>query len=234
MRFLSRRFAIVPARGGSKRIPRKNIRPFLGVPIMVRTLRTLESIGMFERIIVSTEDSEIAALALAYGFEVPFIRPANLSTDSAPTHVVATHAIEWLLENGASRKDNFLLAYPTSVMVTPEQITDAENLLAQPDCDFVFAAAKFPSNIERAWRARASSFAEPVCSGAQQMRSQDLEPTYFDAGQFYWSTAEGWDKVGQGRENRMIYEIPLEDAIDINELSDWIRAERAFKGRSYL
>lgn len=222
------RFAIVPSRAGSKRIPSKNMRMFLGKPIIQRVLETVRESSLFDRIIVSTDSPSTASFVESLGFEAPFSRPAELADDFASTADVANHAIQWLLGNGASARDTFLLTYPTSVMMTTHHLHNSLQLLAPGKCDFVFAGAAFPSAIERAWMLSKQGEAKPEYPSRQGHRSQDLEPKYFDAGQFYWTTSNGWNSSSPPA-SKKIYEIDLLEAIDINTEQDWVRAELVYQ-----
>lgn len=221
--------AIIPARGGSKRIPRKNLRPFLGVPIIGRVIQTLIDSALFTEIIVSTEDSEIAQVAQSYGASVPFRRPANLATDYTTTAAVVNHAIDWLRTSGNHFPHKFMVAYPTSVMMTVEHIWLSHNFFVQSGSHFVFTGARFPSEILRSWRRTADGLAIPNFPRYQASRSQDHEPAYFDAGQLYWATQKGWrQQEKQIFAGSQLFEVAIDEAIDINTEDDWNRAERAF------
>ena len=223
-------YAIVPARGGSKRIPNKNIRSFLGEPILRRVIRLLQESDLFENIIVSTDSKSIAELGSAWGANVPFLRPAELSDDFASTADVSNHAIDWLINSGVAEDSHFLVAYPTAVFITTVQLQESRALLEPGHCDFVFAGAKYSSEIERSWRANDEGFVRPVFPGNQHRRSQDLPPAYFDVGQFYWSSRNGWKReVLEEGKRRRIFEIDPIEAVDINTESDWVRAEKLFK-----
>lgn len=222
-------FAIVPARGGSKRIPGKNIRLFHNHPIILRVLDTLQQSKLFDTIIVSSDDYEVIKLVRESGYNAPFVRPAHLATDYAGTAAVANHAIDWFLGSGASEESDFLLAYPTAVMMTEAHIRGARGLLDPGVCDFVFTGARFPSEVQRAWWKTKDLRVAPVMPGNQSARSQELAPAYYDAGQFYWTTHDGWraDVLEYGAKRRL-YEIDPLEAIDINTESDWAQAERLF------
>lgn len=222
-------YAFVPARGESKRIPGKNTRLFHGKPIILRVLDTLRESKLFDEIIVSSDNQNLIQLVKKAGYNAPFIRPAHLATDTAGTSVVANHAIEWLCESGASEESDFLLAYPTAVMMTLGNLREAKQLLNPGLCDFVFAAARFPSEVQRAWWKMQDSSVTPVMPGHQSARSQDLQPAYYDAGQFYWTTYNGWrPEVLEQGVRRKLYEIDPIEAVDINTEDDWIRAELLF------
>jgi N-acylneuraminate cytidylyltransferase len=223
-------YCIVPARGGSKRIVGKNSRPFHGVPIILRVLGILGASKLFDEIIVSSDDLKITQLVEEAGYIAPFVRPGHLATDTIGTSEVANHAIEWLLGSGAGKDADFLLAYPTAVMMTEVHLREARQLLNPGVCDFVFSAARFPSEVQRGWWKAEDSSVKPVMPGNQSARSQDFEPVYYDAGQFYWTTYNGWrpEVLEQGVKRRL-YEIDQIEAVDINTEDDWIRAERLFK-----
>lgn len=223
-------YAIVPARAGSKRIPGKNLRAFHGRPIILRVLETLKQTQLFDRIIVSSDDFGLIQLVKEAGYEAPFVRPAHLASDQAGTAEVAHHAIEWLQQSGVSTESAFLLAYPTAVMMTEAHLHESSELLEPGICDFVFSGARFPSEIQRAWWKAGDSSVRPVTPGNQATRSQDLPPAFYDAGQFYWTTHDGWrEEVLERGLKRRLYEIDQLEAVDINTEDDWIRAERLFR-----
>lgn len=223
-------FAVVPARAGSRRVPGKNSRPFLGKPIVFRVLDTLKESKLFDEIIVSSDDLNLIQLVKDAGYSAPFVRPSHLASDEAGTAAVANHAIQWLLESGVSTDSAFLVAYPTAVMMTEAHLHESGELLEPGVCDFVFSGARFPSEIQRSWWRADDSSVEQVMPGNQSARSQDLAPAYYDAGQFYWSTQDGWrDDVLERGVKRRIYEIDPLEAVDINTEDDWIRAERLFR-----
>lgn len=220
----------MPARAGSKRIPGKNVRPFDGRPIILRVLETLTQTQLFDRIIVSSDDFNLIQLVKDAGYSAPFLRPSHLATDLAGTADVANHAIDWLVNSGTSKDSHFLLCYPTAVMSTAQHLREAHELLEPGICDFVFSAARFPSEVQRAWWKTDDASVKPVMPGNQSERSQDLAPVYYDAGQFYWTTYHGWrDEVLERGAKRRLYEIDLLEAVDINTEADWIRAERLFR-----
>lgn len=226
------RIAIVPARGGSKRIKGKNIRLFAGKPIIQRVLETLDSSGLFKQIIVSTEDDQIAELVEDLGFEVPFRRPPSLASDYATTAEVVNHAIHWLERSGASRETIYLTAYPTAVFMTTNHLSKSVELLQPGRFDIVFAASRFRSELQRAWWVGENGSVTEVFPGNQQERSQDLKPAFFDAGQFYWSTATGWTPSVQcDYSRRTMFELGPYEAVDINTEDDWEFAEMLFQIR---
>ena len=227
---MERRVAIVPARAGSKRILGKNTRPFLGVPVFLRVLRILDASELFDDIIVSTENESIARLATAEGYSAPFVRPDDLADDFASTADVVRHAINWLLDAGVSDNAEFLVAYPTAVFMTIHHLRESLELLKCEEVDHVFAGCRFPSEVQRAWWKEPDNSVKPLFDSHQDSRSQDLRPAFYDAGQFYWSTSNGWSRpVLETGQRRRIYEIDPLEAVDINTEEDWARAEAIFQ-----
>lgn len=223
--------AILPARGGSKRLPRKNIRPFLGVPMLVRTLETVTSSRLFDRVFVSTDDDEIAGLARSVGAEVPHMRPAHLSDDTATTAQV----LDWELGQLKEVEPNIsriCTIYPTAVFTRAEHLQESLELFDDGSFDLVFAGVKFPSPIWRAYSRSEDSTAVMVWEDHYKTRTQDLPVTYFDAGQFYWSNATCWTQIlndGSPNTSRVgIYPMGASDAVDIDDEEDWMTAERLF------
>ncbi|HEY9218026.1 MAG TPA: pseudaminic acid cytidylyltransferase [Phenylobacterium sp.] len=220
------RIALIPARGGSKRIPRKNIRPFAGKPVIAWSIAAAQASGLFDRIICSTDDEEIAAVAEAHGAEAPFRRPEALSDDHATTLAVVQHFLEWAQVEGQS-PDAVCCIYPASPFATASLIGQAHDRLQASAAQYCFPMARFPAPIQRAIRQRPDGRLDMFQPETFTVRSQDLEPAFFDAGQFYWGRAEAWraglrmfspDAVG--------LEIPLWRCVDIDTVQDWDRAER--------
>lgn len=218
--------AIVPARGGSKRIPRKNIRPFRGTPLLERTIRMLDSVGLFDRIVVSTDDDEIASIAIAAGAEAPFRRPAALADDKAGARPVIIHAIEMLELKSGAELGPICIVYPTAVFVGPDDIGEALAVLERSEADFVFSATSYDAPVQRALRRRADGTCEPFWPENTLLRSQDLEPAYHDAGQFYWGRRNAWLAGGPVFESQaLMHVLPRWRVQDIDTPDDWTRAE---------
>jgi pseudaminic acid cytidylyltransferase len=223
------RVAVIPARGGSKRIPRKNVKPFCGKPMIAWSIDAARESGCFERIVVSTDDAEIARVARDCGAEVPFLRPARLADDHAGTGAVLRHAIEWL----AGRGDDPELAcclYATAPFVLPSDIVRGLELLRETGCDFAFTATSYPFPIQRAIRITAGGRVAMFHPELFGTRSQDLEEAYHDAGQFYWGRSEAWlserPVFGPGSVPVL---LPRHRVQDIDTPEDWQRAELMFK-----
>lgn len=222
--------AIVPARGGSKRIPRKNIRGFHGVPLLARTVRTLRDTGLFTHVVVSTDDDEVAEVAKAAGATVPFRRPARLADDHTPTTPVIAHAIR---QTAAHLEDNspyVCVAYPAAVLVEPLDLMEAFARLRAGDVDYVFTATTFPAPIQRALRLLDDGRTEMLWPEHLESRSQDLEESVHDAGQFYWGRRDAWlEKRPVLGGNSAAYILPRWRAQDIDTEEDWVRAEVMFE-----
>jgi pseudaminic acid cytidylyltransferase len=217
--------AVIPARGGSKRIPRKNVRPFLGAPLIARTVRTVRESGVFERILVSTDDPEIAEVSTRAGAEVPFVRPGDLADDRTGTRAVIQHAIGECEAQGRGI-DLVCSVYATAVLLDPNDLVAARDVLLHTGAAFVFSGTSFPFPIQRAVRILDDGTVAMFAPQYRLARSQDLEEAYHDAGQFYWGTRDAWmsDTPMFGRDSRM-FVVPRWRVQDIDTPEDWTRAE---------
>ena len=220
------KLAVIPARGGSKRVPRKNIRAFAGRPMVSYAIDAARAAGVFDRIVVSTDDAEIAAIARECGAELPFTRPAELADDHAGTVEVIAHAIASLAESGW-RADEVCCIYACVPMLDAADLRAALALLEQhPDTDYVFPVAAFPAAVQRALRRDAEGRTASMQPEHALTRSQDLEPAYHDAGQFYWGRAEAWTALEHPHRNARSIVLPTWRVVDIDTPDDWARAER--------
>lgn len=218
--------AVVPARGGSKRVPRKNIRPFHGVPLIARSIGTLVDSGLFDHIVTSTEDEEIAQIAQDAGAWVPFRRPPYLADDHTPTVPVVLDAVERIEDLTGQAVGEVLVAYPAAVFMSPTHLQESRKMLQSTGSAIVMSAAEFPAPILRAWRKVDGGSAELIWPEHKLTRSQDLEPTYFDAGQFYWWSAAARDALRKGLDvNTSLYLMPAHLVQDIDTEDDWMAAE---------
>lgn len=221
--------AIIPARGGSKRIPRKNIKLFCGKPIISYSIDCLKKTNLFDRIIVSTDDKKIADISIEFGAEIPFMRPRKLADDYTTTIDVIKHAIQWFNEKDKIF-NNVCCLYPTAPFVRPKYLLDGYHLLQSTDISFVFPVATFPSSIFRALKRTEDNRLKMIWPEHINTRTQDLPETYHDAGQFYWGEANAFI-----RNNAIIKEqsspiiIPRYLAQDIDTKEDWEQAELLFK-----
>jgi pseudaminic acid cytidylyltransferase len=222
--------AVIPARGGSKRIPRKNIKPFLGVPLLARTIGLLQSAEVFDRIIVTTDDDEIAAVAEQAGADVPFRRPAELSGDRAITAPVIEHAVRVMDEKGF-RADYVCCVYPAAVLARVDDVRAALAILAdEPKLDYVFAGTSFPYPIQRALRRAPDGTSLMFWPEHAKTLSQDLEPAFHDAGQFYWGRRDAWlEQRPVFSPTSHLFVLPRYRVQDIDTPEDWDRAELLFQ-----
>lgn len=221
-----RTVGLLPARGGSKRIPRKNIKPLLGVPMIARTIATMADAGVFDHVVVSTDDDEVAAVATAAGAEVPFRRPAHLSDDHTGTGAVVRHALDEL-ERLGRRPTHLCLVYPAAVFAEADDFRDAlARLRSDPDLQYVFSATTYAAPIERALRIGPDGRVVLVHPDHLMTRSQDLPEHYHDVGQFYWGRRDAWaDGVPVLAGRSAIHHIPRHRVQDIDDQEDWARAE---------
>ncbi|WP_088281766.1 pseudaminic acid cytidylyltransferase [Ideonella sp. A 288] len=222
------RLAVIPARGGSKRIPRKNIKPFAGRPMIHHAIAGARAAGVFDRIVVSTDDAEIAALSAAAGAEVPFMRPPELADDHAGTVEVIAHAIETLAAQGWQAAQVCCI-YPGVPMLEADDLRQALALLDAGGCDYVFPVAAFPAAVQRALRRDAQGRTSAMHPEHTMSRSQDLEPAYFDAGQFYWGAAAAWCAGRHPHQQARSIVLPLWRVADIDTPDDWARAEALYQ-----
>ena len=185
------KLAVIPARGGSKRIPYKNIKSFGGKPMIAWSIQAAKESGMFDRIVVSTDDTEIADIARDFGADVPFLRPAELSDDHTGTTPVVAHAIDWHQARGYD-PSQICCIYATAPFVQADDIRQGADALTQSDADFAFSVTSFAFPIQRAIRLRTDGRVEMFEPDHFQTRSQDLPEAYHDAAQFYWGTRSAW------------------------------------------
>ena len=221
--------AIIPARGGSKRIPNKNIKEFNGKPIIAYSIEAAVNSLCFDKVIVSTDDLEIAAVSKSYGAEVPFMRPAELSDDYQGTTPVIAHAINWLkLHNEVPKQ--VCCIYATAPFIRADDIKRGHQILEETQCDFAFSVTNYAFPIQRSVRITDDNRVEMFDATSFNIRSQDLEEAYHDAGQFYWGLSESWltQKMIFSRDSAPV-NLPRYRVQDIDTQEDWERAEIIFK-----
>ena len=220
---------VIPARGGSKRIPRKNIREFCGKPMIAWSIEAAIKSGLFEHIVVSTDDDEIAAVATSFGAEVPFRRPAAMADDHTATRPVVNHAISEA-EQRFGRPAHVCCIYPTAPFIQIDDLQRGSEQLISSGADFAFTVTRFAYPIQRALKltegGRVAMFQPEHC----KTRSQDLEEAYHDAGQFYWGRTEAFleDRDTLSAASMPII-LPNWRVADIDEQEDWERAELLFR-----
>ena len=221
--------AIIPARGGSKRIPRKNIRSFLGKPIISYSIEAAIKSKIFEKIIVSTDDEEIADISKEYGAETPFIRPTEISDDYTGTHEVIGHAVSRLTEMGMDF-EYVCSIYPTAPLIQKDDLIEGFNIIKSGHWESVFAATTFNYPILRSFRKKKSGGLEMFFPEYYSSRSQDLPEALHDAGQFYWAKPEIWMEKPKGfHDKATVVLLPNWRVIDIDNLEDWKKAEIIYK-----
>lgn len=214
--------AIIPARGGSKRIPRKNLLPFDGVPMIVRSIRTALDSGLFDEVVVSTDDAEIAEVARTHGAQVPFMRPAALADDFTGTAAVIVHALEQL-----PSFDYACCVYATAPLLQVRYLREGFELLEQhADKSFAFSVCDFGFPVQRALTLDEQGALTALYPEFRNTRSQDLPAAFQDAGQFYWGRREAWLR------GEVLYSpaslpviLPRHLVQDIDTPQDWKRAE---------
>ncbi|MEP4558971.1 pseudaminic acid cytidylyltransferase [Cobetia amphilecti] len=221
--------AVIPARGGSKRIPRKNIREFGGKPMIAWSIEAALASGCFDRVLVSTDDDEIAAMAIALGAEAPFRRPAQLADDYTGTVPVIAHAIDWLQSQGEAPQAVCCL-YATAPFVQAEDLKSGFSALQGGDVDYAFSVTSYAFPIQRALPLTDEGRVEMFQPEHFTTRSQDLEEAWHDAGQFYWGRAEAWLAGMSIFSQRTVpVKLPRHRVQDIDTPEDWQRAEWLFR-----
>lgn len=225
------KLAIIPARGGSKRIARKNIKPFCGKPIIAYSIQNALDAKIFDKVIVSTEDEEIANCAKMLGAEVPFYRPRALADDHTGTNEVVKQALQWFHDQGI-QVDYACCLYATAPLLKPEYLVQGMELLEDSRYNFAFSVTTFAFPIQRAIRLNSQGEVEALWPENRLVRSQDLEETYHDAGQFYWGKANAFldDKVLFSNASVPVV-LPRYLVQDIDTMEDWKLAEFLYKYR---
>lgn len=221
--------AIIPARGGSKRIPRKNVKDFCGKPMIAWSIEAALQSNCFDQVLVSTDDQEIAEIARSYGAVSPFMRPQELSDDHTPTAAVVRHAVEWF-KHREIFPGSICCIYATAPFVAADDIRNSYLMLKSQRSDYVLPVTSFPFPIQRALHIEEDQLLRMMTPQFFSTRSQDLDEAYHDAGQFCWGTSESWlegKPVFEARTLPLI--IPRHRVQDIDTEEDWLRAELLFK-----
>lgn len=217
--------AVIPARGGSKRVPRKNIKLFHGRPIIAWVIETALRSNLFAQVVVSTDDAEIAAVAGEHGAQVPFLRTSALADDHTGTTEVVQDAIARL---ALAPQTPVCCLYATAALLRAEDLRAGHDLLLGGAGDYAMSVGRYTTPIQRAYRLEGARL-RPFDPTMMPMRSQDLEPAYFDAGQFYWATAQTWLRPSQRVwDSAAPVLLPHERVCDIDTPDDWALAEALF------
>ncbi|NBB79884.1 MAG: pseudaminic acid cytidylyltransferase [Verrucomicrobia bacterium] len=222
--------AILPARGGSKRIPRKNVKAFCGKPMLAYPIAAAIESGLFEHVLVSTDDDEIAAVAKEQGAIAPFQRPGELSDDHTPLLPVVRHAITWV-ENNFGKPNAVCCILPTAPMIRAVDIVAGfEKLTNASGVDFVLSATNYKFPIFRALKFQSDGTCSMIWPENDRVRSQDFPEAYHDAGQFYWATRATWlQKGGILSSRNQLVQLPRKLVQDIDTPEDWEEAELLFQ-----
>ncbi len=220
--------AIIPARGGSKRIPRKNAKPFFGVPMIARTVATALQSGLFDQVVVSTDDAEIAEISMQAGAQVPFTRPLHLADDLTPTVPVIAHAVQAC--NALGWQISYACCiYPCVPLLDAGDMAAALEMAIDKDADFVYPVTDYAHPIQRAMRRSLAGKMSLYSPEYEMTRTQDLEKSFHDAGQFYWGKASAWLEHKKMHTAGLGMPIPHWRVVDIDSEDDWRRAELLFK-----
>jgi len=221
--------AIIPARGGSKRIPRKNIKDFLGKPVIAYSIEAALQSGIFDEVMVSTDDGEIADVARKYGADVPFMRSAETSNDFATTADVINEVVGWYRNNG-EEFDVICCLYATAPFVTADKLREASDIIRDGEFDSAFTCTSFSYPVLRGLVIDDKGRIAMRWPEYRTARSQDLPPFYHDAGQFYFATSEAFHKAnGFWGDNTAPVVVSELEVQDLDTPTDWALAEMKFK-----
>ena len=223
------KIAVIPARGGSKRIPRKNIRMFCGKPIIAYSIAAAQQTGLFDQVVVSTDDEEIASVAREFGATTPFIRPKEIADDFTGTNAVVKHAVAWF---NAQSNDvmHACCLYATAPLVQARFIAEGYEALSRSNAAFAFSVTSYAFPIQRALRITPEGRVDAIYPEHRMTRSQDLEHAYHDAGQFYWGTARAFlEDMPLFAPHSIGVILPRHLVQDIDTLEDWERAELMYR-----
>ena len=223
------KLAVIPARGGSQRIPRKNIKLFGGLPMIAWSIRAALNSNCFDRIIVSTDDAEIAQVAQTYGAETPFIRPAELSNNHTGTIPVVAHAISWQNAQGETVQEACCI-YATAPFIQANDLERGYLTLQSSGADYAFSVTSYAFPIQRSIHITSNQRIKMFQPEHFNTRSQDLVEAWHDAGQFYWGQTHAWlaQKPLFTEDSAPVF-IPRYRVQDIDTLEDWKRAQLIFK-----
>lgn len=221
--------AIIPARGGSKRIPGKNIKLFAGKPLIAYSIEAAKACGLFDKIIISTDSETVADVARDYGAEVPFIRPPELSNDVVGTRPVTNHAIKFCIEH-FSKPEFCCCIYATAPFLQGKFLQQGlDDLKQQRDKSFAFSVTSFPFPVQRALKNTSAGISAMFPESINE-RSQDLEEAFHDAGQFYWGRTDDYlssKKIFSQHSLPVV--LPRHLVQDIDTPEDWLRAELMYQ-----
>ena len=220
---------VIPARGGSKRIPRKNIKSFLGKPIIAYSIQAALDAGIFDEVMVSTDDEEIAEIAKQYGAKVPFYRSAETSNDFAITVDVLNEVLNEYKKRGETF-DYICCIYPTALFITPEKLRDSFKYMMENGYDSAFPIVQYSYPIQRGLKINDNNRVNMIWPQYIKSRSQELEPTYHDAGQFYFRSVKKLEETNAMKGDNTYGIITSElEVQDLDTMTDWELAELKYK-----
>ena len=223
--------AIIPARGGSKRIPRKNIKLFHGLPVIAYAIKAARESEIFDEVFVSTDDEEIAEVAMSCGATIPWMRSKDLSDDHATTIRVMQDTVNKLSTNLIDL-ENICCVYPVTPLLRPNFLSQGFKTLQNGNWDYVISAVRVGTPKERFFSLGATKQIEMHFPQYEATRTQDFSPSYHDAGQFYWGRKSSWALgVPIFSSHSTFIEIPSELSVDVDTLDDWRLAERLFESQ---
>ena len=221
--------AIIPARQGSKRIKEKNIKKFLGKPIISYAIKKALKTKLFDYVVVSTDSLKIKKISEKFGAKVFFLRPKKISDDKATTQEVIKHALKWFKNN--NMQFNYVCCiYPTAILTKPNDLIKSYRLIKNSKWSFVMSAQKYSTQIERSFNLKDNKI---ILYNKKKFykNSQDFKDFYHDAGQFYWGSSKIWYSKNSLNNKSTIYQLKKHQAVDINTLEDWKFAEKLYKLR---
>ena len=221
---MAKAVAIIPARGGSKRIPRKNIKDFYGKPLIAYSIEVALKSKLFDKVIITTDDEEIATIAKSYGAEVPFLRPKELSDDFTGTQDVINHTLDYLEKNN-EEYDYVCTIYATAPLLQEKYLIEGFEKLKNSTAINAFSATSMPFPIQRTFKVNSDGRCEMFTPEYYMTRSQDLEEAYQDAGQFYWKRLYIESNEIMFEKDSIPIILPRHLVQDIDTLEDWKRAE---------
>jgi pseudaminic acid cytidylyltransferase len=225
--------AIIPARGGSKRLKKKNIRDFCGKPVIAYAIENALNLGIFTDVIVTTDDPDIASISRDFGAHIPELRPSHLSDDYATTLDVMKYTVANYIPE---REVNTVVCciYPTTPLLSPRFILEGRYLLESGHWDYVISAARYSHPIERAFTINSGGPVEIINPEHVLTRTQDLSDSFYDAGQFYWGERQTWINGKSIFLSKMAaVQIPKLQSIDIDTLEDWMLAEHIYTSETF-
>lgn len=220
---------VIPARGGSKRIPRKNIKEFHGLPVISYAIKAALSSKIFDKVVVSTDDNEIMAVAESYGAICPFRRPENISSDHTATAPVILHAIEFYKKLG-EEVDEVCILYPVNPLISPELLNEAYSKWNKSLFSYIFGVCIFESAPQRALYEVKDGGVEAFYPEFNYVRTQDLVPAFYDAGMFYFCKAKALIE-GEVMHSKVAqpFFVPRHLVHDIDTQEDWEFAEKMYE-----